>query len=194
MIARDRSNDDQRPEPSGFTLIELLVVIVLIGIVVGMALLSINLISNDRNLQRQLLRLSAIIEVVSDEAQMQGRDFGLEFMQGGYRFIEYDPFLDVWNEVAGDDLMQPTQIDEGMEFELHLEERRVLLHAEVKETQSDPDKRDLTDDYLPHVLIMSSGDITPFRLQLIRQTDNLTLGLNLKPNGETEILSDDQPL
>ena len=51
--------------------------------------------------------------------------------------------------------------------------------------------RDLTDDYLPHVLILSSGDITPFELRMIRDTDRRELLLTLSLAGELEILQDE---
>lgn len=75
----------------------------MIAIMAALALMSFGLIGNDRDVQDQVARLSAIIEMSSEEAQMQGRDFGLEFVRSGYRFVEYDELLDVWSEVIGDD-------------------------------------------------------------------------------------------
>lgn len=185
------------PEPKavkrGFTLIELLVVIAVAGILIGIAMLSLSLIRDDRGMQRQVLQLSALINMAADEAQLQGRDYGLELLQSGFRFVEYDPFVEEWSEVFGDDLLRPRDLGEDMQLELMLEDRLVLLQAEAKITQAGEAEtnRDLTDDYLPHILIMASGDITPFHLQLVRQTDQLTIGLELKAGGDLEIISDD---
>jgi hypothetical protein len=68
------------------------------------------------------------------------------------------------------------------------------LQAEAKDTESDEDEgnRDLTDDYLPHVLIMASGDITPFRLDIVRLTDELAVGLKIEYGGDLEIVRHDQ--
>lgn len=179
----------------GFTLIELLVVIAAIGILISIAVVSFNLISDDRGLQKQALQLSSLIELASDEAQMQGRDFGLELLQRGFRFVEYDSYLEVWDAVAGDDLLRQRELAQDMELELILEERRVLLQDQAADTQQDGEsKRDLNADYLPHILIMASGDITPFQLLLIRQTDQLTVSLELQVGGELEISNNDQQL
>lgn len=196
MNAPDRARNDLQRRKRGFTLIELLVVIMLLGIMISIGMLSTNLIGDDRGLKTQIVRLSSIVDIASDEAQMQGRDYGLEFMLGGYRFVEYDPFLEVWNEVIGDDLLQAKSIDEGMEFELELEDRRIQLQAQAQETEQeeDADDRDLTDDYLPHVLIMSSGDISPFRIKIVRYSDNATAGLKMEPGGTLELISDDEEL
>jgi general secretion pathway protein H len=194
-----------RPTPGNcqraFTLIEILVVLVIVGILTAVAFLSFGILDDNDSMDREARRLSTLIELVSDEATTQGRDYGLEFMTGGYRFVEYDPLLNQWFEVIGDDFLEQRQLDEGIEFELFLEERRVLLHSEAQETEREEDeeapqtpRRDLTDDYLPHVLIMSSGDVTPFELRLLRDVDRSEITLEMTLVGDMEIRSDDDPL
>lgn len=186
-----------------FTLVEILVVMVIVGILMAVAFLSFGILGDDDNLDREARRLSSLIQLVTDEATTQGRDFGVEFMTAGYRFVEHDPHLDQWFEVIGDDYLQQRDLEEGMEFELTLEERRILLHTDAQETAREEEEddeptlfnrlenRDLTDDYLPHVLILSSGDITPFELRIIRDADRRELRLTLSLAGELEIFRDD---
>jgi general secretion pathway protein H len=177
---------------SAFTLIELLVVIVIIAVISGVALLSLGILGDDRNLQREVRRLSSLIELANDEASIQGRDFGLEILESGYRFVEYDPFLNQWYEMIGDNLLRPRQVEEGMEFELFIEDRRVLLDTEATEMEREEDDRNLTDDYIPHILIMSSGDVSPFELRLLRPNDRTALTLTMSLTGELEIEGNDQ--
>lgn len=186
-----------RRRQSAFTLLELLVVTSMIAIMVTLAVVSFNLVSNDRGLERQAVRMNAIVQLVSEEAQMQGRDFGLELMLEGYRFVEYDPLLDTWYEVVGDDLLQPSQLEEEMEFDLVLEGRRIQLPLQGEQledpdadTEEDANDRDLTDDYLPHVLILSSGDISPFELSIFRRFDNASIGLRKELGKDLEIVRD----
>ena len=176
----------------GFTLIEILVVLVIVGIIMAVALLSFGILGDDRSLNREARRLSSLIELVSDEATTQGREYGLEFMRTGYRFVEHDPLLEQWFEVVGDDYLRPRDLDEGVEFELVIEDRQVLLNTEAKETERDEEdpQRDLTDDYLPHVLIFSSGDITPFELRFLRDVDRSEVALTMSLAGELEILDE----
>ena len=178
--------------PGAFTLIELLVVVVIITVISAVALLSIGILGDDRDLQREARRLSSLIELANDEAAIQGRDYGLEIMESGYRFVEYDPFLNQWYEIIGDDFLRPRQIKEGLEFELTIEDRRVLLDASAAETERDEDDTDLTDDYIPHILIMSSGDVSPFELRLLRPNDRAALSLTMSLAGELEIQDDGQ--
>lgn len=179
---------------AGFTLVEILVVLVIIGTILSVAFLSFGLLGDDRSVEREARRIAALINLVTEEAMLQGRDFGLEVLGGGYRFVELDPLVDQWFEVIGDDLMAAKTLEEGTEFELFIEDHRVLLQAEAKETEKKEEdgKRDLTDDYLPHILILSSGDVSPFELRLSRASDQATITLTMSLAGELEIESDDQ--
>jgi len=177
----------------GFTLIEVLVVLVIVGIISSIAMLSFGLLGgDDRILERDARRLSSLIEAVNDDAVLQGRDFGLELMISGYRWVEHDPFLNQWFEVTDDEFMRERQLEEGTEFELFIEDHRVLLQEEAQETEDDEDSpgRDLTDDYLPHVLVLSSGDITPFELRIVRNSDRAEVTLTMSLAGEMEIGND----
>jgi general secretion pathway protein H len=156
-------------------------------------LLSFGLLGDDRALDQQARRLGTLLELGLDEATLQGRDLGLEVMLGGYRFVELDPITAKWDEVIGDDLLKPRKLDEGMEFELFIEDRRVQLTEEAAKTKQDEDnKRDLTKDYAPHILILSSGDISPFTLRIVRAADRATKTLTVTAAGVIEIDADEQ--
>jgi general secretion pathway protein H len=186
---------------SAFTLIELLVVVVIVGIVSSFLLLSFGLLGNDRALDQQVRRLGSLLELSLDEATLQGRDFGLELMRSGYRFVELDPVLNRWGEVTGDDLLRPRQLDDGMEFELIIEDRRVTLADEAMnikpkdegdEERNDTSDRKLVENYAPHVLILSSGDISPFSVTVVRDSDRARKSLVVSLAGEIKVDADDE--
>lgn len=195
-----------RSRRSGFTLIELLVVVVIIGTVSAVVLLSFGLLGNDRALEQEARRLRSLVELVEDEALMQGREFGLEFMQSGYRFVEYDPLRNQWLPIVGDDLLRPRRLEEGMEFRLFLEDRPVELRPQAMrleeadeddadEDDEDPfadDDDDDDDDYAPHVLIMSSGEVTPFDVTIVRDVDQAEVALAMNEVGQLEIETGDE--
>jgi len=154
----------------GFSLIELLVVITIIGIVLSIALLSLGLLGDDRELQTEGRRIIALVQVAQDEATMQGREFGLELSANTYRFVEYDPFLNVWSALIGDDTLRMRQLPEDYEFDLYLEGQRVLLELEPAsiDVPAENTNNDFSENYAPHILIFSSGDMTPFELHILR--------------------------
>lgn len=161
---------NQHRRAAAFSLIEILVVIAIIGIVMSIALLSMGLLSDDRDLQKEGRRFIALAGVAQDEATMQGREFGIEFMVDSYRFVEFDPLANVWGEIFGDDTLRLRQLPEESEFDLFIEGQRVLLDPEPArfEDPEEASKAALTETYAPHILVFSSGDMSPFELHILR--------------------------
>ena len=193
MIPSDVSDVARPGYRSGFTLIEVLVVVTIIGIISAVVVLSLGNLGDDRELQTEARRITSLIELASDEATLQGRDFGLELLQTGYRFVEFDALTGQWSEVFGDELMRLRQLAQNTEFDLFLEDRRVLLDIDAGDSAQDDDAGDnyLSQDYLPHILILSSGDITPFRLEIVRNTDQTSVSLGVSANGEISVGTND---
>jgi len=193
MIPPDVSAAARLRHGNGFTLIEVLVVVTIIGIISAVVVLSVGNLGDDRELQTEARRITSLIEMASDEATLQGRDFGLELLQSGYRFVEYDALTGQWSEVFGDELMRLRQLAQDTEFDLFLEDRRVLLDIDAADSaQNDAaDDNYLSEAYLPHILILSSGDITPFRLEIVRNTDRSSVSLGVSANGEITVGTDD---
>ena len=172
----------------GFSLIEILVVIVIIGIVMSIAVMSLTLVGGDRDVRDEALRVVSLLEVAQDESMLQGREFGLEFMQGSYRFIEFDPITGQWSEVIGDDTLRLRELPEELELALYIEDRRVLLKADPVRT--DDDERGV-EAYVPHVLIYSSGDLTPFELHFLRDVDDSSVAIRGDLAGTIEFVDDE---
>lgn len=196
---RDRRRPGIRPSrprvvSRGFTLIEILVVVVIAGIVSSIVLLSMGTIRDDRELQREVFRMASLIELAADEATLQGRDFGIEILRAGYRFIEYDPYTDRWAPIVGDEVLRQRSLPDDFEFELFVEDRRISLSDQAAGLQSDDDEHEERagiEVYTPHALLLSSGDLSPFELTLLRRSDNTAMQLRVMPNGEVRIGKED---
>ncbi len=174
----------------GFTLIEILVVVIIIATISGIALLSMNLIADDRELDVERKRLATLIELAQDEAMMQGREFGLELMTSTYRFVEFDPFAFQWSEVPGDDVFRLRRLPEGMEFELYVEDKRVILENDPKEFE-DPEDENMSltvKTYAPHVFVFSSGESTSYEIRLRRPLNEQQLVMRGNVLGEIELV------
>jgi len=188
-LAKRRNPMDRTGKDCGFSLIEILVVIVIIGIVSSIALMSLGVLGDDRELRTEARRMQTLLEIAQDEAVMQGREFGLEIMRGSFRFVEYDPYVDQWSAIIGDDIMRLRQLPEDVEFDLLLEDQHVQLDsnpAEFEASENMPN-RDPLETYAPHVLIFSSGDMSPFELHITRSYDREQVVLRRDLTGVFEI-------
>jgi general secretion pathway protein H len=178
----------------GFTLIEILVVVIIVATISGIALMSMGLIGDDRELDTERKRLATLIEVAQDEAMMQGREFGLELMSSTYRFVEYDPFSAQWSEILGDDLFRLRKLPDGMEFELYVEDKRVLLENDPKEFE-DPEEAGMSltvESYAPHVFVFSSGESTAYEIRLRRPMNDQQLVMRGNVLGEIELMDEEE--
>ena len=128
---------NQQGRCRGFSLIEILVVIVIVGIVMSIAVLSLTLVGGDRDVRQEAQRVISLVEVAQDDSMLQGREFGLEFMQGSYRFVEFDPFTGQWSEIVGDDTLRLRELPEEIELALYIEDRRVLLESDPARTDDE---------------------------------------------------------
>jgi general secretion pathway protein H len=180
-----------------FTLIEILVVVAVVAIVVSVVLLSIGLVGNNRDLDTEARRLTSLVAEAQNEATLEGREFGLEFMNGAYRFVEFDPLTQRWVEITDDDLFRLRRLPDDVEFVLTLEGRKVQLQdqpATIDDPGKDKDKHDmrnpdLTQRYEPHVMIFSSGDATPFQLAIRRVNSDQSIVLQGDVTGAIETTS-----
>ncbi len=172
----------------GFTLVEILVVIVIIGIVMSIAILSITLAGGDNQLRDEAQRIVSLVEVARDDSLLQGREFGLEFMQDAYRFVEFDPLTGQWSEIIGDDTLRLRELPEELELELFVEDRRVTLKSDPARMSAEEEERPGIERYAPHVLIYSSGDMSPFEVHFVRRIDDGLIAVQGDMAGVLEIV------
>ena len=176
----------------GFTLIELLVTIVIISIILSIAVLSLSLVGDDREVRKEAQRLMSLLEVAQDDAVLQGREFGVEFLLGSYRFVEYEALSGQWFEILGEDLLRTRQIPAEMEISLFLEDKRITLEESpiLLADQDEADATRLARNYAPHIMIFSSGDMTPFEIHINRATDSMSVALHGDLLGNLEFIDD----
>lgn len=163
-----------RRRARAFTLIELLVVIVLLGILVSLAVLTTGSSSTSRELRDEARRIAALIGVLSDEAVLDSREYGLLVNREGYRVLRYDEADARWREV---ERRKVHRLPEWMRLELELDGTPLELVAPVRQADdraglSDADSRGRRRErnsgprLEPQLLILSSGELSPFSLRL----------------------------
>jgi general secretion pathway protein H len=145
---------------AGFTLLEVLVVVVIIGILTSMAVVSVNVLGGDHEMDEEARRLQAVLTQVREDAMLEGRDVGLRIDVRGYDFLHYDGRYERWELVSDDPLLRERTLPEGLTAALFLESRQVQLVARSTPTEDAPPA--------PQVVVQASGDLVPFELVLRR--------------------------
>jgi len=142
-------------------LLELLVVVAIIGILVGAVVLSVSVVGADRQAEEETRRLQGLIDLLHEDSLMQSRDYGLMLTTGGYRFYVYDYKQLKWLEVAGDKLLAEHAVRNQLVLALALDGKDVKLEKKFETIDREKDPQ-------PQVMILSSGEITPFVLDVSR--------------------------
>lgn len=163
----------------GFTLLELLVVLLLIGIVLSFATLSFGDGGRERRLGTEAKRLAALIDLAGQEAVLQSRELGILFDEQGYRFEVWDG--KGWTALSGDRVLRPRALPEEIELTLLLEGLPVALgHAKDKPAE-------------PQVMLLSSGERTPFEVILETEDASSQYHLTGAPLGDVDVMGPVHP-
>jgi general secretion pathway protein H len=167
---------------AGFSLLELMVVVAIIGVMAGVLVLSAGLGNEERSQEREANRLSGLIGLLREEALMQNRDFGLELTETGYRFLQYDYVQLRWLPPLNERLfLDYTMPDARLTLELALEGRDITLEPafeDAPEDDADPE---------PQLLVLSSGELTPFEIAIRFAQSQGTYHLNAEIDGTLEV-------
>jgi general secretion pathway protein H len=123
---------------AGFTLLEILVVVLIIGILTAGMLLSLNFAGKDTQLETESKRLLSLMNYARDQAELQTRDFGIVFGQHGYDFVVYDVRTGAWRTVDEDDALHERTMPSGLDFQLVVDARPIVLDENVKEPPTAP--------------------------------------------------------
>lgn len=153
----------------GFTLIELLVVMVIIACLAGLAVISTGVAGPSRELNNEAERLAGLIGVLADEAVLDNREYGLRLERDRYQVLFYDEGRGRWQPL--DDSSR--KLPEWAQLDFELEGEPLVL-------PSPGDEREKSEENpAPQLLILSSGELSPFRLELgERRKDGLKLQLS----------------
>jgi general secretion pathway protein H len=137
---------------TGFTLVEVLVVILIMGIMVGFAVLSMG--GREDLAAKEVKRLATLLQLAQEEALLEGKELGLRFDHQGYSFHALS--AGHWSQLTEDPMLKPRTLPEQMRLE---------LTTEGKDYEFGP-QGNLEGQDAPQVLILSSGETTPFSVEL----------------------------
>jgi len=141
------------------------VVLVVVGIMVSLAVLSFGVLGRDRQSEDESRRFWTVLQQAREEGEMQVEDLGIFISSTAYEYLRFDPRKDEWQPIEGDELFAQRELPEGLRFRLRLESREVVLKPNLPQRgDKDENKRNP-----PHIMVLSSGDVSPFELEIERE-------------------------
>ncbi|WP_353572533.1 type II secretion system minor pseudopilin GspH [Candidatus Albibeggiatoa sp. nov. BB20] len=160
---------------TGFTLLELLIVILIIGVIISFATLSIG-DKRQQVLRQEIKQLAALIQFTQQEAIFKNQDLAINFTENSYRFYLLSEDRQ-WQGLKKTPFRE-RKLASGLVLELNIEDDPIQL---------------ATTETTPQLLMLSSGEISPFSIYLWHETNEsqrLVLTGNLL--GELEIKTEDE--
>lgn len=140
-------------------------VLVVVGIMVSLAVLSFGVLGRDRQSEDESRRFWTVLQQAREEGEMQVEDLGIFISSTAYEYLRFDPRKDEWQPIEGDELFAQRELPEGLRFRLRLESREVVLKPGLPQRgDKDENKRNP-----PHIMVLSSGDVSPFELEIERE-------------------------
>jgi type II secretion system protein H len=143
---------------AGYTLIEVLIVMLIISIVGGVTVLSINTNQNTRykNLAQEITHLLTLGE---EQALVQSAVYGMAFNDKSFQFYQFDPTAkdQPWRPL-NDKVLGKHSIPDGVQITVKVRDKIMRLAKDSTQVQ-------------PQLIISTSGDIIPFTI-LIGKTDS----------------------
>lgn len=159
----------------GFTLVEILVVVVIIGVLAIGAVLALGVAGGDRDVTQARDRLVALIDYARERAELETREYGLRFFQGGYEFVVWDDRQQLWLRPEDERELRARALESSVDPKLLVEGRPVVLpEREAK-------------NLAPQVLLYSSGELNSFQITVQRRTPD-ALGFRLEPRSDADEL------
>lgn len=140
--------------------------LVVIGVMVSLAALSFGVLGGDRQSEDESRRFWTVLKQAREEAELQVEDIGIFVSTGAYEYLRFDSRKNEWQPIEGDELYAQRELPPGLRFRLRLESREVVLKPALPERgDKDENKRNP-----PHVMVLSSGDVSPFELEIERES------------------------
>ena len=159
----------------GLTLLEILIVLFIASLITGVAVVSLPAFTQSDYFERESERIRVLVRILSEKAVMDSTNYGLQINRYentrvyGYEFFQEAEEFDGWqalNEVP----FKIRRLDEKLTLSLRIEGKSL----------------DISGRDTPPVLILSSGEVTPFELD-IRQATNNGLLKTLGTDGYSDV-------
>lgn len=155
----------------GFTLIEIMVVMVVVGLLAVIAVVNLGGGAQQRELENAARELFLLMQTASEQAVLNNQEMGLKVDDESYQFLAFNSLERVW-EPQKERLFKSREVPAWMELTYQTEDNLPAL----------PGVEDDEDAPRPDLVFFSSGEITPFEMQMTAG-DNRELVYRIESDG-----------
>lgn len=141
----------------GFTMIELLVVILLVGLLVSFAVLSVGGPTPRQTQHEEARRLLARMDLAREEAVMQAGSLGVRFERDGYLFYHF--IEGRWDPLGQRGLLEPYELPEAVVIDIEIDGMDVELFGGGENAEDD--NADDEEAVRPQLFFLAGGEIVP---------------------------------
>ena len=170
--------------PLGFTLLEVMLVLVIMGLAVSFVTFTAFGNSSAEDLEKQAKRFQVVFDMASDFAVLNQQQLGLRVdrKKNQYLFMILDD-EQKWQILEGEELFASYELPEQFTFELELDDLPWVEEDSLFDEGVFDERLSLDDDGVeigseeekqlppPQVLLLSSGDITPFSMAFVYEPE-----------------------
>ena len=131
--------------------------------------------------QDQIVRLQA--DLAADEALLQGKEYGLRLTENSYQIVVFNESKQRW-QADDANAFKNHLLPDNTTLSLESEGNKISLEEVLNVTLQDHEKPE-DDPLKPALLILSSGEMTPFEIHF--QSPSTTSRVTLRSDGLDDI-------
>ncbi len=154
----------------GFTILEILVVVGVISIIASTILLNFSFNRPESDLRDHAARVGKTLQLLMQEAILDDRNFALSLVPKGFLILEYNG--EAWS-LSEDEFLQ------GLVREHEYGDELIIDNKVVAIEKTTPPR--------PHILILSSGEMTPFQWEISDPDNHLVMRLQADLLGRVQM-------
>lgn len=160
-----------RQKSLGFSLIEIMVVLVIIAFATNMMVYNLGGGQEDE-LEKSAVKMNSVINLAADYAVLNQLELGFHIDKDVFEFLAFDG--EKWIPLTGNKVFKAVKFPDFIDVELQLDDlpwaQDNLLEQvdwrELMDTDDDESFLELEKLKVPQVILLSSGEVSPFSLSL----------------------------
>ena len=160
----------------GFTLVEVMLVMLLIGLLATTVVMNFSGESRQERLDKEAERFQQLFQFVAETAMLKQQEWGLYVQDDRYGFLYYSNEDGKWAAADEPASLQQYKLPADIKLSLELEglpgeDSNLLSQLDWQTDEDEQPEEESEVPVLPQVFILSSGEISPFKLLLTENSD-----------------------